>query len=118
LTIYLVNQNSLPTFETSLTKTTNKIMYYEERWISGILHYRHTPNGEWIRLTKEMLVKRLAEFKTELSQLLQKYNAEIWCDVDGDTYNLEYSMEVTFGTWNDFKLAEQSNVLNSSILLK
>lgn len=30
-------------------------MYYEEELINGIWHYRTTPNGEWVEMTKEQI---------------------------------------------------------------
>lgn len=47
----------------------DKIMYYEEQNIGGILHYRHTPNGEWIKMAEEQMTKKILSLKAEISRL-------------------------------------------------
>jgi hypothetical protein len=37
---------------------------------------------------------KIDEFKTELKALLDKYNATIACDIDGDTHCIITTMEV------------------------
>jgi hypothetical protein len=52
-------------------------MYYKEEIINGILHYKLTPNGEWLEVSKETLSKRIKEAEAkvwELTQLIQKMN--------------------------------------------
>ena len=36
-------------------------MYYAEKMIEGILHYRYDPKGRWIACPADMLNRRLAE---------------------------------------------------------
>jgi hypothetical protein len=54
-------------------------MYHEEKIINGILHWRNTPNGEWIAYTAEQLSARCTElqaksdkFKSALSDTVQQ----------------------------------------------
>jgi hypothetical protein len=44
-------------------------MYYEEQNIGGILHYRHTSNGKWIKMTEEQMTKKILSLKAEVSRL-------------------------------------------------
>jgi hypothetical protein len=44
-------------------------MYYEEQNIGGILHYRNTPKGEWIKMTEEQMTKKILSLKAEISRL-------------------------------------------------
>ena len=32
-------------------------MFYQEKIINGILHFRNSPKGKWIEMTKEQLTK-------------------------------------------------------------
>ena len=34
-------------------------MYYEERVINGVLHFRTQPNGEWRQMSPEQLTAKL-----------------------------------------------------------
>jgi hypothetical protein len=36
-------------------------MYYAEKVINGLLHYRYTPDGEWLPMTAEQLTALLLE---------------------------------------------------------
>ena len=36
-------------------------MYYEEKVINGVLHWRGTPEGQWIAKTAEQLTEMLLE---------------------------------------------------------
>lgn len=36
-------------------------MYYEERVIDGVLHWRGTPDGPWQKMTDEQLTQKLEE---------------------------------------------------------
>lgn len=36
-------------------------MYYEEKWIDGLLHCRGTPDGEWRMVPEIEMHKKLAE---------------------------------------------------------
>ena len=52
-------------------------------------------------------------FKTELKALLEKYNASISCNVDGDTHGLLYNMTVVFtvdGRWIEKKLSDTNGI--------
>lgn len=63
----------------------------------------------------EMIADPLGEFKGQLKDLLEKYNASIECDIDGDTHGLINTMVVCIGQvdypitggcgldWNDLK---------------
>ena len=42
-------------------------MYYAEKIIDGILHFRITPNGEWKEFSKEKLTEKV----TQLRELLK-----------------------------------------------
>jgi hypothetical protein len=56
---------------------------------------------------------RIDNFKAELKALLEKYNASISCNVDGDTHGLSYEMVVDFGSadkWKDYKLSDSQGV--------
>lgn len=44
-------------------------MYYDEKMIDGILHWRGTPNGEWRPLTVEMLTRKLTESRAQYERL-------------------------------------------------
>jgi hypothetical protein len=49
----------------------------------------------------------------ELKALLDKYNATIACDVDGDTHDLSYEMTVDFGSadnWKSHKLSDSNGI--------
>ena len=41
-------------------------MYYEERIIGGLLHYRTTPKGRWIIYNYEELSNKVIELREEL----------------------------------------------------
>jgi len=45
-------------------------MFYQEQLIDGVLHYRHSPKGEWIPFTLKQLSERV---KTQL-ELLRNYD--------------------------------------------
>lgn len=40
-------------------------MYYQEKMINGVLHYRNTPHGEWVKLSPEVLSKRVLRAEKE-----------------------------------------------------
>ena len=51
-----------------------EIMYYEEKVIDGIMHFRTSPEGAWIKMSLEMLTtsylqtkEQVKEFQAELS---------------------------------------------------
>lgn len=41
-------------------------MYYTENIIGGVLHYKNSPKGKWIKFTEEMLMKRITELEERL----------------------------------------------------
>lgn len=62
--------------------------------------------------------QKATEFKKELKALLEKYNASISCNVDGDTHGLSYEMVVDFGSadkWKDYTLAHGNGVDKSDL---
>jgi len=46
-------------------------MYYEEKMINGILHYRTSPNDEFEEYSKEALSRRIEDNKIKL-QILEE----------------------------------------------
>ena len=42
-------------------------MYYVEKVINGVLHYKTTPNGKWKPISVEELTKRVVEAERTLS---------------------------------------------------
>jgi len=46
-------------------------MYYKEKIINGILHYKITPDGEWKEIPKEILSKRVQGAETEVLKLIE-----------------------------------------------
>ena len=40
-------------------------MYYEEKIINGMLHYRSNPNGPWVQMSPERLTEMLVEARKE-----------------------------------------------------
>lgn len=49
-------------------------MYYAERWIDGLLHYKTTPDGEWRPFSIRMYANRIEEREKEIMCL--KYEQE------------------------------------------
>lgn len=45
-------------------------MYYQEQVINGILHYRSSPNSDWIPMSKEKLTKKVLDLKEKINNLL------------------------------------------------
>ena len=45
-------------------------MYYEEQNIGGILHYRTSPKGKWIEMSKEQMTEKIISLKSEISRLI------------------------------------------------
>lgn len=45
-------------------------MYYAEKVIDGVLHYKTTPRGQWIPYTQEELSQMVIELKKALDQAL------------------------------------------------
>jgi hypothetical protein len=48
-------------------------MYYEEELINGIWHYKTTPNGEWVEMTKEQISERLNKERKRLKELENRF---------------------------------------------
>lgn len=36
-------------------------MFYQEKIINGVLHFRNTPDGKWIEMSKEQLTKIISK---------------------------------------------------------
>ena len=56
---------------------------------------------------------KIDNFKTELHDLLKKYNASISWNIDGDTHGLNYEIVVDFGStdrWKQYQLSDKSEV--------
>lgn len=63
-------------------------------------------------------MEKIEAFKAELHQLLEKYNATISCNVDGDTHGLSYEMVVDFGSadkWKEYKLSDSAGIDKSDV---
>lgn len=43
-------------------------MYYEEKIIEGILHYRTDPNGEWHPMSAERLTGYVSRIQSDLEE--------------------------------------------------
>jgi hypothetical protein len=59
-------------------------MYYAEKNIDGILHFRNTPNEKWVAMTQEQLTAKLIDARNTLQKVqgifdayLQKQSEEI-----------------------------------------
>jgi hypothetical protein len=48
-------------------------MFYEEKIIDGVLHWRGIPGGTWKQFTKEELTKRIEEHQIFIKKLHSKY---------------------------------------------
>lgn len=44
-------------------------MYYEEKTINAILHFRTTPKGEWIEMSKENMTSKIHSLGKRLAAL-------------------------------------------------
>jgi len=44
-------------------------MYYEERIIKGILHYRNLPDGKWCQMSKKELTQKIIDTYNEMEEL-------------------------------------------------
>ena len=53
-------------------------------------------------------------FKKELKTLLEKYNASIWCDIEGDTHGLSETMMVDIDG-NDHRLSGGNDIDKSDL---
>lgn len=47
-------------------------MYYDEQIINGVLHWRGTPNGEWIPKNLHQLTERIVELEARIKLLEHK----------------------------------------------
>jgi hypothetical protein len=62
---------------------------------------------------------KIDNFKDELITLLNKYNATIGCNVDGDTHGLIYEMVVSFGSadrWKEYKISNGAEVSANDVV--
>ena len=48
-------------------------MYYEEKLIDGVLHWRGTPDGEWQTMSQEMLTNTVLQLREQLSPITRKH---------------------------------------------
>lgn len=74
------------------------------------LRFGHLSNRKGNKKNKTMNIEN---FKSELIALLNKYNATIGCNIDGDTHGLSYEMVVTFGSadkWKEYKLSNNAEI--------
>jgi|ERR1043166_2578251 hypothetical protein len=55
-------------------------MYYEERLIDGVLHWRGTPDGEWVAVSAERLSSRVVEAETWRREVTRT-DADDLCDL-------------------------------------
>jgi ribosomal protein L29 len=44
-------------------------MFYEERWIDGVLHSRHSPDAEFEPMSQYALSQRINELESEIFEL-------------------------------------------------
>ena len=49
-------------------------MYYEEKIIDGIMHYRTNPKGQWKAYTIQELSNRYADMNKEFEDLVIRFN--------------------------------------------
>jgi len=61
-------------------------------------------------------MEKIQAFKTELKALLEKYNATIGCDIDGDTHGLITTMVVEIDR-KDYVLSEGNSYLDKGDLV-
>ena len=62
---------------------------------------------------KEFIEWNEENFRSELKELLSKYNVSIGCNVDGDTHGLTYEMVLTlYGNrgWEEIKICSGNEV--------
>jgi len=52
-------------------------MYYVEMLIDGQLHYRNTPQGQWVEFTSKMLNDRIIELEARLLAEIKGCDDEI-----------------------------------------
>lgn len=52
-------------------------MYWEEREMEGVLHYRTTPDGEWIAYTPEQLTVIIKTYKDAYGKLREVIEKEV-----------------------------------------
>lgn len=48
-------------------------MYYEEKIIDGVLHYRNLPDAEWKEMSKEKLTQKVRQEQKAKAEESQKY---------------------------------------------
>lgn len=44
-------------------------MYYAEKIINGVIHFKHTPDGEWREKTPEALTEMVEKLRAQLRTL-------------------------------------------------
>ena len=63
---YVGNPSYLHVFEWFERLKTIKVMYYQEKIIKGVLHYRTFPQGKFVRMSQQMLTKKIVELENQL----------------------------------------------------
>lgn len=69
-------------------------MYYAEKWINGVLHYRGSPDVEWLPAGVELLNRRLAETQKRMREMEMEHRMEVadahaeggWRERQGEDY--------------------------------
>lgn len=85
------------TFIKNINKYMNKQIIKIKK-LEDFLNEENTPNNQ-----------KIVDFKKELKKLFEKYNAYIWCDIEGDTHGLSYKMVVEIDR-KDYTLTERSDI--------
>ena len=49
----------------------DKIMYYEEKIIDGVLHFKYSPDGKWRKFTDKQLTSKIEKLQVEIKKLTQ-----------------------------------------------
>lgn len=49
-------------------------MYYQEKWINGLLFFKTTPDGNWKPFSIEKYAERVKEMEQERNKLWEKIN--------------------------------------------
>jgi hypothetical protein len=61
----------------------------------------------------------IEDFKKDLKALLEKYDATILCNINGDTHGLNYEMAVEFllkdNHWKEYKICDGGGIEKNNI---
>ena len=77
-------------------------MYYEERIIGGLLHYRTTPKGRWIIYNYEELSNKVIELRKQLKKVREHRDALMDSSVEIDKVSLMINEHTTLGEITTF----------------